>query len=108
MDMRRLKQILKALANNTRLRIVNVLLEKELTVKDICSILGINQPTVSKHLMRLRLLRIVYDRREGNHSYYRINEDSDQGKIVFFLFNEFSEIKTFIRDTDKKSRVIEA
>jgi len=98
MNLRRLRQILKVLGDDTRLRIINVLNRRELTVKDICNILKINQPAISKHLFRLRLLKIVLDRREGNFMYYRLNTDSDEGEIVKFILSRFSEVKTFLVD----------
>ena len=52
MNLKTLRQILKACADDTRLRILNILKEKELTVKEICATLKISQPMISKHLTR--------------------------------------------------------
>ncbi|MDD5081188.1 MAG: metalloregulator ArsR/SmtB family transcription factor [Candidatus Omnitrophica bacterium] len=98
MDVKNLRQILKALGDDTRLRIINLLSKKELTVKEICRILKKSQPTISKHLIRLRLLKIVIDRREGNFIYYRLNLSSFQGDILEFLIFKFSHLDIFIND----------
>ena len=101
MTLKRLRQILKALAEDTRLRIVNILQYKELTVKDISTILRVKQPTISKHLGRLRLLRIVYDRREENYVYYGLFCDSENGKIAQSIISKFKNLEVFKQDLVK-------
>lgn len=101
MQLKKLRQILKSLADDTRLRILNVLSQKELMVKAICGVLNISQPTASKHLVRLRLLKIVIDRREGNYIYYRLNSGSDQGKIVKFVISNFGKGEVFAKDINR-------
>ena len=90
---------MKALADDTRLRIVSLLCHQEMTVKRICNTLRVSQSTTSKHLTRLRLLKIVIDRRQGNFIYYKLNRDSDQGKIVNFIISRFGDGETFSDDT---------
>ena len=107
MSLRTLRQTLKACADDTRLRIINLLTEQELTVKDICAALTVNQSTISKHLSRLRLLRVVSDRREGNFVYYTLNKNqgSPQGKVLSFLTSEFQEVKAFAKDKEALKEV---
>ena len=100
MTLKKLRQILKSLGDDTRLRIVNLLSEEELTVTEICSALKINQPAVSKHLVRLRLLKIVNDRREGNCIYYSPASDVELGKIINFLLSEFNNMEVFKKDRE--------
>ena len=99
-NLKLLRQIFKACSDDTRLRIINVLDEKELTVKDICAVLKIRQPTVSKHLMGLRLLKLVFDRRRGNLVFYRLNKNSDfpQCRITDFIVSQFRATETFASD----------
>ena len=101
MTLKRLRQILKALADDTRLRIVNILMHRELTVNEICSILRINQPTISKHLVRLRLLGIVFDKRVKNYVYYSLNLNADEGKIIRFITSTFKDLNTFEKDEER-------
>ncbi|MBN2120880.1 MAG: winged helix-turn-helix transcriptional regulator [Candidatus Omnitrophica bacterium] len=101
MTLKKIRQFLKAVAEDKRLRIVNVVKHKELTVNEICSILKTSQPTVSKHLTRLRLLGIVTDRRKGNFVYYGLNRKSESSKVVNTLFRQFKDLKTFKDDINK-------
>lgn len=106
MTLKTLRQLLKACADDTRLRIINALSDRELTVKSICALTKSTQPTVSKHLAKLRLLKIVSDRREGNLVYYCLNRDPDspQRRIVSFIVSQFSDIEIFERDKKEVRR----
>lgn len=70
--MKHTAQIFKALADETRLRIMLLLQEHgELCVCDLTEALGIPQSTVSRHLASLRRAGLVADRRQGVWMYYR-------------------------------------
>lgn len=65
-------RLLRALANESRLMIVDRLREDECTVGELTEMIGSDQSTVSKHLALLRAAGIVEDRRDGNHVYYSL------------------------------------
>lgn len=115
MRLKKARQILKGLADDTRLRIVNLLSRQELNVSQLHGILGCTQPTLSKHLARLRLTGIVSDRRQGLNVYYYLHKPEHKGhrQLVMAIMKGFSEVETFKRDiecanelkkTDKKGR----
>ena len=65
-------RILKALANESRLMIVNHLSRGECAAGDLTKLVGSDQTTVSKHLAVLRANGIVAARRRGNVLIYRL------------------------------------
>ena len=65
-------RVLKALANESRLKIVDRLSRGECSVGELTDIIGSDPSTVSKHLAVLRLHGIVNDRREGNVVFYTL------------------------------------
>jgi len=65
-------RVLKVLANESRLIIVDRLNRGECTVGELTELVGSDTSTVSKHLALLRAHGIVEDRREGNLVYYRL------------------------------------
>lgn len=69
---KRQAQVLKALANESRLMIIGRLAEGECSAGELTGIIGSDQSTVSKHLAVLRGAGIVEDRREGNTVIYRL------------------------------------
>jgi ArsR family transcriptional regulator len=70
-------QLFKALSDETRLRIMALLLEsQELCVCDIMAALDLPQSTVSRHLSYLRNAGLVDDRRQGIWMHYKVNKES--------------------------------
>ena len=65
-------RILKALANESRLMIVDRLSRGDCSAGDLTRLIGSDQTTVSKHLAVLRAHGIVEDRREGSIVIYRL------------------------------------
>ena len=71
-DLQLLLQYFKALADETRLRIVGLLAGREQSVEEIAAALGLRTPTVSHHLQRLKDLDLVAMRRDGTTHYYSL------------------------------------
>jgi ArsR family transcriptional regulator len=76
MTMQDLMNILKALSEETRLRILKLLEHGELCVCDIVAALNMVQPKVSFHLNVLKEAGFLKDRKQGRWTHYRI-DDSD-------------------------------
>ncbi len=75
--MRGLMAVLRALADENRLRILLAVQERELCVCQIVELLGLAQSTVSKHLSILHHARLVEWRKDGRWIFYRAaDEDS--------------------------------
>ena len=67
----------KALADETRQKIMNMLCCNWLCVSDVVDQLGnVSQPTVSHHLAILRDAELVHTRREGKKIFYTLNQDA--------------------------------
>ena len=67
----------KALADRTRLRLLNLMGSDEVCVCFFVEILKTNQPKISRHLAYLRRTGVVSARREGPWMHYRITQPSD-------------------------------
>jgi ArsR family transcriptional regulator, arsenate/arsenite/antimonite-responsive transcriptional repressor len=64
--------LFRAFADATRLRILNLLLEGELCVCDLCELLEEVQPKVSRHLAYLRRAGLVTVRQHGKWKFYAV------------------------------------
>jgi ArsR family transcriptional regulator len=64
--------LFRALADRTRLRLLNLIADKEICVCYFVDILGISQPKISRHLAYLRRAGIVAARRQGRWMHYRL------------------------------------
>lgn len=67
--------IFKALADPTRIRILNMLSEEECSVTHLSEVLGISQSGVSHQLSLLRSLKLVKFRRSANTLFYSCDDD---------------------------------
>ena len=67
-----LEQLFRALADDTRLRILALLASGEICVCHIHGALGLPQPTVSRHLAYLRRAGLVATRKDGLWVHYRL------------------------------------
>jgi ArsR family transcriptional regulator len=70
------ERILGALADKTRLRLLNLMADREICVCYFTSILQESQPKISRHLAYLRRAGLVVARREGKWMHYRIDTSS--------------------------------
>jgi ArsR family transcriptional regulator len=64
--------LFRALADRTRLRLLNLIADKEICVCYFVEILKISQPKISRHLAYLRRAGIVAARRQGRWMHYRL------------------------------------
>ncbi|RTQ93929.1 ArsR/SmtB family transcription factor [Lysinibacillus telephonicus] len=68
-------QTFKALSDPTRIRILNLLFNKEYSVNEIAETLDLRQSTVSHQLRFLKNLRLVKYRREGTSLFYSYDDE---------------------------------
>ncbi len=69
-DFDRLLEFFKALGNESRLKIVALLADRDYTVRELAQRLDLKEPTVSEHLAMLKKAGLVSVRPDGNHRIY--------------------------------------
>ncbi|MEW5746776.1 MAG: metalloregulator ArsR/SmtB family transcription factor [Nitrospirota bacterium] len=75
MFMKEMLTLFKLVSDESRLRIILLLEEKELCVCQIMGVLNMSQPLVSRNLSLLSRAGFLEDRREGKLMFYRIRKD---------------------------------
>lgn len=102
--------IYKALADENRLRILNMLVEHELCVCEIEQVLGISQSNASRHLNKLRQAGIVGSRRESQWIYYSFSPDflRHYYKLYEHLVSSFDSDETMRRERSKAQAIEDA
>lgn len=68
-----MKDIFKALTDETRREILEMLKDEKMTASDIASHFDMSQASVSQHLKILRLNDLIYSERQGKYIYYHLN-----------------------------------
>lgn len=86
-------QVFKALADETRIRILNLLRTGELCVCDIETVLGIQQSNASRHLNKLKLAGIINSQKKSQWVYYGLDDD---------IFTRFPFLSIIISDEIEK------
>jgi DNA-binding transcriptional ArsR family regulator len=64
-------EVFRALSDPTRRAVFEQLARGEATVSELTAGFDVSQPAISQHLAALRRARLVSERREGRHAYYR-------------------------------------
>lgn len=96
-----------ALADKTRLRLINLMAMDEMCVCFFVEVLRASQPKISRHLAYLRRAGLVSARRDGKWMHYRLTEPSDPRAARVFAevhawLNEDAEMR---RDRERLTRV---
>lgn len=94
-----LTPLFAALADRTRLRLLNLMNGREVCVCYFVEILRQSQPKISRHLAYLRRAGIVSARREGKWMHYRIERPSDPGALAILD----AALASFLSDREMQS-----
>ncbi len=91
--------LFKALADRTRLRVINLIGNDEICVCFFVEVLNTNQPKISRHLAYLRRAGLVSTRRDGKWMHYRLVEPPDEhaGRI-------FREVRAWLANDPEMQR----
>lgn len=85
----------KALSDNTRRKILDLLKEKDMTAGDIADYFQITKPSISHHLNILKQAGLVNDERKGQYIYYSLNTSVFEDVVGWFI--------SFLNNTKKES-----
>lgn len=88
--MEQLIQFLKCIADETRLKLLKLLLDQKLCVCELTAILEKSQPCISQHLRRFKELDLVTEERSLQWSYFQINLDVYQRNLQ--LLNQLKDL----------------
>jgi ArsR family transcriptional regulator, arsenate/arsenite/antimonite-responsive transcriptional repressor len=100
--MTELMDFLRTISDETRLRILVLLSQKELCVCEICAILGESQPKISRHLAKLRDMNLVQDKRAGQWIYYYVDvKDPVAADILAVINKSQSRFPVLTKDREK-------
>lgn len=95
----RLELLFRALADRTRLRLLNLMGDEEVCVCYFVEVLGTSQPKVSRHLAYLRRAGVVAARREGKWMHYRVVSPADAHAARIF-----AEVRVWLAEDEAMRR----
>ena len=105
-----MEQFFKALGDENRLRILNLLFNYELCVCEIEVILNLTQSNVSRHLGKLKSNGIISGFKDAQWIHYRIDESfkDDNSMLMGYLSDMFNKNDTFKEDLRKCKLYVES
>lgn len=103
--MKNITKIYKALSDETRLRILNLLHDGELCVCHIMDILKMGQSKVSRHLTYLKNAGLVHDRRKGLWVYYSLSKNKSYIPLLKCLKELRKDVKELKTDSEKLLKI---
>lgn len=79
--------VFRMLADPTRVQVLWALVDRELSVNELAERVAKPAPSVSQHLGKLRMARLVRTRREGTQVFYRLGNDHVRQLVTDAVFN---------------------
>jgi ArsR family transcriptional regulator len=98
--MEKILDVFKALSDETRLRILNLLHEQELCVCNIMETLQISQSKASRHLIYLKNAGLVTDRKQAQWAYYSLVKDERLKFIDSLIYDNLRQMELFKSDLE--------
>jgi DNA-binding transcriptional ArsR family regulator len=80
-------EVFRMLADGTRIQILWALIDREMPVNELAAAIGKPGPSVSQHLAKLRMARLVRTRRDGTQIFYQLENDHVRELIVDAVHN---------------------
>jgi len=101
-----LSLLFAALADRTRLRLLNLIAGREVCVCYLVEVLRVGQPKISRHLAYLRNAGVIAARREGKWMHYRLQrpEDEATASILSAVFESFNLDREMQADLGRLTR----
>ena len=99
---------LRAAGEDTRLRVLALLEEGELTVSDLTDILGQSQPRVSRHLKLMAEAGLIERSREGAWAFFRIADRDSIGQLAHLLIDRIDPNDPVIANDRDRLRAVRA
>ncbi len=102
-----MERLFRALAERTRLRLLNLIGDDEVCVCFFVEVLGESQPKISRHLAYLRRAGVVAARREGKWMHYRISvpDDAHAARLFAEVRAWLAEDREMQRDRERLVKV---
>jgi len=104
--LQRTHQLFKTLADKNRLRIFHLLQKRKMCVCELAHILGVTQPSISRHLKRMKDVGLIKTEKDGFWTNYSLRKGNKQEEEVFRLTKLLlKEDKLILSDLSKVSKI---
>ena len=100
--MKELERLLKALAYKNRLRIIKLLEARKMCVCELAFVIGITQPSISKHLKKLSAAGITDYEQDRFWTNYYLRQDNEPLKVLLSCLKKHLKTDAIVKKDRKK------
>jgi ArsR family transcriptional regulator len=102
-------EVFKVLGDENRLRILNILSNAELCVCELEVILELSQSNVSRHLSKLKSVKLISSSKDAQWIHYKLNEDlaEEYNLLIQFIKEGFQREEIFKKDLCRVKKYFE-
>lgn len=93
-------EVLRVLADPTRLQVAGLVLDEERSVSELAELLGKPVPGISQHLARMRMARLVTTRKQGTSVLYRV----ENGHVRQLVLDTIGHVEHLVDDVPAHHR----
>lgn len=101
--LKNISDIFKVLGDENRLRLIHLILQQELCVCDLETVLEMSQTNVSRHLAKLKQVGLVSSTKRAQWVYYQVSTSAkeEHQQLLAYLGQRFSQTPSFLEDTKR-------
>ena len=104
--MNEILELYKVLGDETRIRIINLVYRQNLCVCELVEILELSQPKISKHIAKLRQIKLLHSERNEQYVYYSFNKSNESfASIISNTLEVLKDSDVLISDLNKLNNV---
>jgi ArsR family transcriptional regulator, arsenate/arsenite/antimonite-responsive transcriptional repressor len=104
MELNKLADVFKALGDPTRLKIISLLNHRDCCVCELIPIFNVSQPSISKHMNRLKVADLVTETRRGQWVFYSLNR-SKLDEIKFSI-DHLPDLSATLKELEEKGLLV--
>lgn len=101
------EKLFKIFADKNRLRILKLLEQRKMCVCELAEVLGVSQPSVSRHLKKMKAAGLIDDEQDGLWTNYFLRKTTATGEDILHCIKSLLKNDAIIKSDLAKSRKVE-
>ncbi len=105
--MQELEALFKILGDKNRIRIVKLLEKRKMCVCELAGIIGIAQPSVSRHLKKMKAVGLIAEEQDSFWTNYALSRPVDgcSARLLAFIKTRLNDDQVIVRDRRRAGRI---
>ncbi|MGM8212479.1 ArsR/SmtB family transcription factor [Virgibacillus sp. W0430] len=101
------EDVLKAIGEETRLKIIAFLTMDTFCVCELVELLGMSQPSISQHIRKLKQVDLILEDKRGKWNFYSLNRYHPYYPLLLHLMNTLPSVATQVKELEiNRKRIV--